>query len=105
VSARLENHIVVLRSANDGSFSYTAPAGVKFLLPGLFLLFIAPTRPFLGAFFAGHLALGGLTLGLATAAFAGLPGGLGLAGFVQSYGVDAFGLAVPVLVWGRTRAA
>jgi hypothetical protein len=101
VSPRLRAHVVRVQPEAGSAFSYTAPAGVKFLLPGLFLVLIAPTRPLLGAFFAGHLALGGLTLGLATAAFAGLPGGLGLADFVQSYGVDAFSLAVPVFILAR----
>jgi hypothetical protein len=101
VSARPDAHVISLQPENEPSFAYTAPAGVKFLLPGLFLLFIAPPRPFLGAFFAGHLALGGLTLGLAAATLAGLPGGLGLAGFVQSYGVDVFSLGVPVFILTR----
>jgi len=104
VSVRPAAHIVALRSAKR-SFSYTAPAGVKFLLPGLFLVLIAPSRPPLGSFFAGHLALGGLTLGLSVAALAGLPKGFELVGFLQSYGIDTYSLAVPVLVWGRTRAA
>ena len=63
------------------------------------------SRPLLGTFFAGHLVLGGLTLGFAAAALAGLPGGLGLARFVQSYGVDAFSLSVPVLLFARTKVS
>ena len=105
VSPRLRAHVVRVQPKTGTVFSYTTPAGVKFLLAGLFLVLMVPSRPLLGAFFAGHLALGGLTLGLIAAAFAGLPGGFGLAGFVQSYGIDTYSLAVPVLVWGRTRAA
>lgn len=97
VSPRLRAHVVRVQPDAGPAFSYTAPAGVKFLLPGLFLVLIAPSRPLLGTFFAGHLALGGLTLGLAAAALTGLPGGVGLTRFVQSYGVDAYSLAVPVL--------
>ena len=103
VSPRLRAHVVRVQPAAGSAFSYTAPAGVKFLLPGLFLVLIAPTRPLLGTFFGGHLTLGGLTLGLAAAALAGLPGGVGLARFVQSYGVDAYSLAVPVLILARER--
>jgi len=36
---------------------------------------------------------------------AGLPRGLGLSRFVQTYGVDAYSLAVPVFVWVRHRSA
>jgi hypothetical protein len=103
ISPRLRAHVVRVQPDAGSAFSYTAPAGVKFLLPGLFLVLIAPTRPLLGAFFAGHLALGGLTLGLTAAALAGLPGGLGLVRFVQTYGVDTYSLMVPVLVFVRTR--
>ena len=105
VSSRPRAHVVRVQPEAGSAFSYTAPAGVKFLLPGLFLVLIAPTRPLLGTFFAGHLALGGLTLGFAAAALAGLPGGDGLARFVQSYGVDAYSLIVPVLIFARRPSA
>lgn len=105
VSARPKAHVLALRSATGSAASYTAPAGVKFLLPGLFLLVIAPSRPRLGLFFAGHLALGGLALGLLAAGGAGFPGGFPLADFVQSYGVDTFGLAVPVLVFAMQQSS
>jgi hypothetical protein len=103
VTARPDAHVVSLQPENKPSFAYTAPAGVKFLLPGLFLALIVPSRPLLGTFFAGHLALGSLTLGFAAAALAGMPGGLNLAVFVQTYGVDAYSLAVPVLTFARHR--
>jgi hypothetical protein len=100
VSARPAAHTVHLQPANAGGITYRAPAGVKFLLPGLFLILIAPTRPWLGIFFAGHLALGGLALVILSVAAAGsLPGGPTLARFVQAYGVDAYSLAVPVLLF------
>lgn len=101
VSPRLSAHRIRLSSTDGPSTRYTAPAGVKFLLPALFLLLIAPTRPRLAVFFAGHLLLGALALGLLTAGTAGLPAGLGLARFVQTYGVDAYSLAVPVFVFTR----
>jgi len=70
---------------------------VKFLLPGLFLLLYAPRRAWLGRFFTGHLALGGLTLALGAAAAGGVPLALRIADFVQTYAVDAYSLAVPTL--------
>ena len=104
VTARPAAHTIRVRISDDNSFRYRAPAGVKFLLPGLFLILIAPARPRLGAFFGGHLALGALALGLAAAGLAGLPAGLGLAGFVQTYGVDAYSLAVPTIVFAHRRS-
>jgi hypothetical protein len=98
VSARPAAHTIRLSAADDTRTSYTAPAGIKFLLPALFLLFIAPARPLLFSFFGGHLLLGVLALGLMMAGTAALPAGLGLARFVQTYGVDAYSLAVPVFV-------
>lgn len=104
VTARPAAHTVRVAPSDGDGFTYRAPGGVKFLLPGLFLVVIAPARPRLGGFFAGHLALGVLALGLAAAGTTGLPGGLGLAGFVQTYGVDTYSLAVPVLVFARRRS-
>jgi hypothetical protein len=103
VAARPAAHTIRLSGADGPGARYTAPAGVKFLLPALFLLFFAPARPRLWGFFSGHLALGILALGLTAAGLADLPGGFGLAGFVQTYGVDAYSLAVPVFVFARRR--
>jgi len=103
VSARPATHTIRLSSADGRSTTYTAPAGVKFLLPGLFLLLIAPARPRLVPFFVGHLLLGALALGLLMVGSVSLPGGFGLARFVQTYGVDAYSLAVPVFVFARRK--
>jgi hypothetical protein len=105
VTARPAAHTVRVQLSDDDRFRYRAPAGVKFLLPGLFLVVIAPARPRLWAFFGGHLALGALVLGLAATGLAGLPGGVALARFVQTYGVDAYSLAVPTLVYVRRRSS
>jgi hypothetical protein len=105
VTARPAAHTVRVRISADDRFRYRAPAGIKFLLPGLFLVVIAPARPRLWAFFGGHLALGALALGLGAGGIAGLPGGVALARFVQTYGVDAYSLAVPTLVFARRHAS
>lgn len=101
VSARPPAHTLRVHLGHDASIEYTAPAGVKFLLPAGFLILMAPGRPLLGAFFAGHLLLGGLALVLLAGGAIGLPAGLGLSRFVQTYGVDAYSLAVPVFVFTR----
>ena len=107
VTVRPQAHIVQVTLDADTTLGYTSPAGVKFLLPGLFLLCIAPRRPWLGAFFAGHLALGALALGLLAGGAAGTPLLLRAADFVQAYAVDAYSLAVPTLrvVQGRAEGA
>ncbi|PSQ96724.1 MAG: hypothetical protein BRD55_05465 [Bacteroidetes bacterium SW_9_63_38] len=97
-------HHIRIRADEARVLKYVAPAGVKFLLPGLFLVLLAPARPRLGLFLTGHLALGALAAGVGIAGLTGLPGGIELAAFVRSYGVDAYGLAVPVLVFVRSRS-
>ena len=104
VTARPTAHAFRVGTERDTTTRYTAPAGIKFLLPGLFLLLLAPSRPTLGPFFAGHLLLGALALALLAVAAAGLPAGRLLARFVQTYGVDAYSLGVPVLVLARRRS-
>lgn len=106
VSARPAAHTVRLRPPEAPGITYRAPAGVKFLLPGLFLILALPARPHLGAFFMGHLALGGLAWALLSAALAtGHHGTFAVVGFVQQYGVDAYSLAVPVLLFARDRSS
>jgi hypothetical protein len=104
VSARPAAHTVRVQAREGTAFTYTAPAGIKFLLPGLFLTVVVAARPRLGLFFGGHLLLGSVTLLLTAAGAAGVPGGLGLADFLQAYGVDTYSLAVPVFIFaGSTR--
>lgn len=105
VTARPPTHTLRVAPDSDSTTGYTAPAGVKFLLPAGVLILLVPQRPRLGLFFAGHLLLGGLSLALLAGGAAGLPGGLAMADFVQAYGVDAYSLAVPVLIFVRSRPA
>jgi hypothetical protein len=104
VSSRPQAHSIRVEKDQSVRLQYVAPAGVKFLLPALFLILIAPARPRIGLFFAGHAALAAIAAALGTAGLAGLPAGLGIASFVQTYGVDAYSLAVPVLVWAHPRS-
>ena len=99
VTARPLAHTIRVTPRDAPPSKHTAPAGIKFLLPGLFLLLLAPTRPRLAVFFAGHLALGGLALALLAAGLNGILGGRLLARFAQTYGTDAYSLAVPVFVF------
>lgn len=103
VSARPAAHTIRVDSASGAGLTVRAPAGVKFLLAAGALIMLVPSRPPLGLFFGGHLLLGLLTGGLAGAALSGMPGGLVLADFVQSYLVDTFSLGVPVLAFVQAR--
>jgi hypothetical protein len=99
VTARPTTHTLRVNTGDDTVMEYTAPAGVKFLLPAGFLILVVPRRPRFGAFFAGHLLLGSLALALLAGGVAGLPGGLAFSHFVQTYGVDTHSLAVPTLLF------
>ena len=101
MTARPTAHAFRVGTERGTATSYAAPAGIKFLLPGLFLLLLAPSRPSLGPFFAGHLLLGALALALLAIGAAGLPAGRLMARFVQTYGTDAYSLAAPVFVFTR----
>ena len=103
VLARPAVHALRVQTDGDTTTGYTAPAGVKFLFPAGVLVLVVPARPRLGIFFAGHLLIGGLSLGLLAGDAADLPGGFGLSRFLQTYGVDAYSLTVPVLAFARTR--
>jgi len=83
-------------AAGDGapSIGWTAPAGVRFLLPALGVALLAPRRPYWLVLWGGHLLLGGLgllflCLGVTTGAFWFL-----LYDGLTQYLVDAFSLGV-----------
>lgn len=86
---------LTLRSpSGDRSFGWTAPAGVRFLLPALGLALVAPRRLYWLLLWSGHVALGVLGLALL---YVGV--GTGDAWFVlydalTQYLVDAFSLGV-----------
>lgn len=98
MTVRSTARTLYIETTGEMIFRYTAPAGIKFLLPGLFLLIIAPRHPRIGVFFAGHLVLGLLTLLLLSGETAGMTGNAQIADFIQSYGVDAYSLTVPIFV-------
>lgn len=104
IVARPQAPAIRVGSTAETVAKHTAPAGIKFLLPALVLVLIAPRRPRLGRFFAGHLGLGACVVGLLAAGTAGLPESFAVARFVEAYVVDAYSLAVPALA-ARPRTA
>ncbi|WP_143815418.1 hypothetical protein [Longibacter salinarum] len=75
------------------------PAGVKFLLPALFVVGIAPDRPWWLGFFAGHILLAVLV----ALSLAGFIVGLTFFGYfghgVQLYALDAYSLGFPIFAY------
>lgn len=80
---------------------FPAPAGVTFLLPGLFLCVLAPRRPVWFFFLLGHLGMSGLTLLGWTIAFQDVSLAVHVVQALGDYGIDAYSLMVPALVWVR----
>jgi len=90
---------LTLRSpSRSQSLGWTAPAGVRFLLPALGVILVAPRRLYWLGLWGGHLVLG--ALGLALLGLEIVAGGpwLVLYDALTQYVVDAFSLGVAALV-------
>ena len=95
VQARPGGRRLALRGpAVDRSISWTAPAGVRFLLPALGVALLAPRRPYWLLLWGGHVALGALGLGLLCLGVAGSGVGFVLYDVLTRYLIDAFSLGV-----------
>jgi hypothetical protein len=81
--------------------SVPAPAGVPFLLPALFLCILAPRRPVWLFFLLGHVAMTGLVVISWAVALQGSGVAIHFAQALGSYGIDAYSLTIPALVWVR----
>lgn len=89
-------------SGNTSQHVIPPPAGVKFLLPALFIVAMAPRQPDVLYFFTGHVALSVL---IATTFAGSIVGGtiLGEVGKgIQVYVVDAYSLATPIFSYVRS---
>jgi hypothetical protein len=101
VSVSVTGRVVRISPVQTGtksrSYTLAPPAGVRFLLPALFILAIAPRR--WGWFFAGHILLSVVI----TCAFAGFAEGSPALGYlgrgIQAYVVDAYSLGYPILMY------
>jgi hypothetical protein len=81
--------------------SVPAPAGVPFLLPALFLCILAPRRPVWLFFLCGHVGMSGLVVISWAVALQGSGVAIHVAQALGSYGIDAYSLMIPALVWAR----
>jgi hypothetical protein len=81
--------------------SVPAPAGVPFLLPALFLCILAPRRPVWLFFLLGHVGMSGLVVISWAVALQDSGMAIHVAQALGSYGIDAYSLMVPALVWAR----
>jgi hypothetical protein len=75
-----------------------APAGVRFLLPALILVLAAPRRPYWLAFWAGHLLVSAFITLSWWFALQGVGAGVYVAGFADTYLLDAYSLSFPTLI-------
>ena len=95
---------IVHKSASGEPTQYviSPPAGVKFLLPALFIIAVAPKRPDGLYFFAGHFAFSVLiTITFAASIADGaILGAVGRG--IQVYVVDAYSLAIPIFSYIRS---
>ena len=99
VSGRVVNIARVLDEKQRQSYSLPPPAGVKFLLPALFIVAIAPGRWEWGRFFAGHILLS-VVIAIAFAGFTAVSPTFGYIGRgIQTYVVDAYSLGYPIFTY------
>jgi hypothetical protein len=75
-----------------------APAGVRFLLPALILVLAAPRRPYWLAFWAGHLLVSAFITLSWWFALQGVGAGVYVAGFTDTYLLDAYSLSFLTLI-------
>ena len=101
IRAHPESHRVQVEEQGGEKVGYVAPVGVKFLLSAGFLIFLVPHRPPIVFFFFGHLVLGGLILVLFQMGIASIPAAGPIAEFLQTYGVNAYSLGLPVLFYAQ----
>jgi hypothetical protein len=104
-SVRLNRSAQVLRiqygPERSDRTSVPAPAGVPFLLPALFLCILAPRRPVWLFFLCGHVGMSGLVVISWAVALRGSGVAIHVAQALGSYGIDAYSLMIPALVWAR----
>lgn len=90
--------VVEVRATEGGkSFSFGAPGGIRFLLPGLLLVGLYPRRPYWFYFWLYHLGLGMLLLVLLAVGIGWSGAGFTLHTFLSRYIIDATSLAVALL--------
>jgi hypothetical protein len=103
VVIRTVEFVETTQPAETTRSSVASPPGVKFLLPAIFLLLVAPFRPLWLYFGVGHLALSTMAVGSGVVLILSPPVGDPLLTFVQSYLVDVYSLTVPILAYARHR--
>jgi hypothetical protein len=79
--------------------SWTAPPGLIFLLPGLFLIALRPREAYWAVLLACHVGLGLLQIALVAAGISGSDVALEVYRFSQTYGTEVVGLGVPALLY------
>lgn len=83
--------------------SFLAPAGIRFLLPALFLIAAFPRRPYWVWLWLLHVGAGIAALAVLAAGVGGWSGGLVAYRFWNGFALDLFSLLVPLWMWLRAR--
>lgn len=95
IRVRPEGHRLTLQPPSESrSYGWTAPAGVRFLLPALGVALLAPRRLYWLGLWAGHLALGALGIALLCLGVTAGEWWFVLYDGLVQYFVDAFSLGV-----------
>ena len=84
---------------------WVPPAGILFLLPGLFLIAAFPREPYWLYLLGYHLVVGLVSFGVFALGVAFSEAAFDLYRFSRTYLTEAVSLAVPALIWLRARAS
>ena len=84
---------------------WSAPVGVLFLLPALFLVFVFPTRPFWLVLLAYHLVVGAVSLAVFAVGLGWFEPAFRLYLFTRTYLTESVSLVVPLLLYLAARGA
>ena len=82
----------------NGGAEWAAPVGVLFLLPGMFLLFAFPTRPYWFYLFSYHVVLGIVSFGVFVFGLGWFEPAFQLYLFARTYVAESVSLVVPLLL-------
>ena len=91
-----EHHLTLASDSSSRSIGVTAPAGLRFLLPALGLVVLAPRKLYWIGLWGGHVALGLWGLGTLMLGLWAVPLGFVLYDASTAYLLDAFSLGVAV---------
>ena len=88
-----------------GTAEWSAPVGVLFVLPAMFLVFVFPTRPFWLVLLGYHLIVGAVSLGVFAVGLGWFEPAFQLYLFTRTYLTESVSLVVPLLLYLAAKGA